>query len=651
MNKRVVVLKQPFRMEDLERRYRDLLQERKNRGEQKGLIKGTCQTFCPEFEGLERTLRNDISQYEADVMVKKYHRSSAGRGKEFSEDLRPLNVLFDVTNYLLNLCTNNLSVELYQFVENRTRAIRMDIAVQELDGDVVICILENIARFHILFGYYLFDNPLFEAHLNLDQLKKIFSTLASFYTKRKRVKNDLWNIFDTDIVRRSPFNIKASVFDIINSNKGKNVVYTNSEEEFFSYFLLVNPNDKYPCQIPAHLNNIKIKMTCEIIKKYQQRNFVSFFNLCKKLDFLAFCLIHVSFDVARFSALQMYLKAFVERIDLSFFYKSLWMNEIETQSLFRKKGISIVEEKANFKDNSDRESDEVLIKARKIAINMEYPSLFLWYGCLDYNVYITMIYEFTRLILMKYQNGLELSFGFDLTNEKIEDRGISRDIVLDEIPEDYISKLNVKSVCTSVFDEFCRKITIDFFSRAILKSVLTNIFNTIRRNYKEKLGTCDLSIKHSLCIVTDKKIFSALFKNKVSNSILSKLAPMFFNYDEITFNELIKYNLCVFALNKTFHSEIKEKYFMLNCIVDTPQNLNLQINDIYDTCISSKKVIQGRLLDILNGKTLNQKTDIIARLIENGKNNKILSSYIVKLHEGKNLVDCDIYFSSEDIFT
>ncbi|WUR04969.1 SAC3 family protein [Vairimorpha necatrix] len=280
---------------NLEYIYRDLLQKREEK---------------PEYSGyIERTLRGDVNKYERDILVKKYNRSSAGKSKAFPEDVRPISVLTSVLDYLLQFC--DFSLESYKFLENRTRSIRLDISIQELECDRTIMILEKICRLLILYNYALYDNKEFEEYLNIEQIKKILGTLKELYNNKN--KQGLSN----------------------NTHRSKNY------QEFMGYYKLITFDDV--------LNTSDLSLTSKLslfdnIKMaYTQNNLYRFFLLSRSTDFLSFCLLHTYYDKLRLKGIEIYSKCFIEKIDSSLINKLLFLSERELISLCNKTNIQLTQ--------------------------------------------------------------------------------------------------------------------------------------------------------------------------------------------------------------------------------------------------------------------------------------------------------------------
>jgi len=188
-------------------------------------LNGTCQDMCPEKERYSRDYLSLSHKYEMlydeqenkdvvdhNLMIKEYSRSSADQDWPLPSEMRPLPVLYDTMNYLINDIipqlidfdsVNDQSIGFwYDFVWNRTRAIRKDIIQQRLllnnepsppsnesidireyedDNQLVsgVGIIEQCARFHVMCAYRLcLQSPeVFDFKINEENLKNCFQSL------------------------------------------------------------------------------------------------------------------------------------------------------------------------------------------------------------------------------------------------------------------------------------------------------------------------------------------------------------------------------------------------------------------------------------------------------------------------------------------
>ncbi|KAL0375606.1 UNVERIFIED_CONTAM: SAC3 family protein C [Sesamum calycinum] len=105
-----------------------------------------------------------------------------------ASDVRPVPVLEDTLNYLLNLLhsSDQSFAVVHDFIFDRTRSIRQDLSMQNAVSDQVIHMYERMVKFHIISHRHLyrsFGNPNIASvcHLNMEQLMKALTTLLNLY--------------------------------------------------------------------------------------------------------------------------------------------------------------------------------------------------------------------------------------------------------------------------------------------------------------------------------------------------------------------------------------------------------------------------------------------------------------------------------------
>ncbi|RHZ05747.1 hypothetical protein DYB26_003276, partial [Aphanomyces astaci] len=114
-------------------------------------MRGCCTRMCPSKEAKERLEHHELSKYERPPYggpVKRYRRSAAGTIIN-PGDVRPVPVLLETTHHLLSLLPSELELplDLYHFLDDRFRAIRTDLVLQE---EAPVSILHPIARFYLV---------------------------------------------------------------------------------------------------------------------------------------------------------------------------------------------------------------------------------------------------------------------------------------------------------------------------------------------------------------------------------------------------------------------------------------------------------------------------------------------------------------------
>lgn len=584
---------------NLEHIYRDLLQKRQERQEYNGTIKGTCQEYCPYFEYIERNLRGDINKYEKNILVKKYNRSSAGKVKPFPEDVRPINVLVSVLEYLLQFC--DFTLESYKFLENRTRAIRLDITIQELECDRTIYVLEKICRLLIVYSYALYDNKEFEIHLNLEQCKKILGTLIDLYNKRNKYN-----------------------------------------EEFIGYHYLISFDEKFIVYNTFYKS--KNILFSAIKCAYLQNNLYIFFKLVRSTDFLSYCILHTYFDKVRLKGIEIYSKCFVEKIDANFINKMLYLTVTELKSLCKKMNIQLINDSTilvDFKNKDLFENDNILIKERKSIIR---TSKLIYYGDIDYYIkdYIVKMW-----IIKNFTKTYK-----PIINAKIMRKKVKFNIFSDphETQKDIFDVL-VKIYCkisASIFVKDIKKRVIIFEKKKKLaREICFYILDLyIKNRLKSPKGSVNVKtlVQNTLCIVTDDTIFSAIFVNTVKKSVLMNYKPDFLQYKNMNISTLLKYKVSIFALNKKLLVDTNTKYYMLNKMVDTPQNMGKNIDKILELINISRYIIKNKLNLLLENKSRLKQISILTCLIHNGRNPDVKEDWINKIDKKQKLENIEVYY-------
>lgn len=580
-------------MEGLRERHR-MLQERRRRSGGHGRTReGMCMTFCPEFEGLERTLQNDVSPYETDVMVKKYYKGPAG-SREYPEDVRPVGVLWSVMDHLLRLFLNDQSIGAYEFVENRVRAVKKDMYTQGICGDAATEILERICRFYILSGYFLFEDPKFRASVNLSRIRTNVSALLDLYV-----------------------------------SVGKN------REEFHCYHLLTRMGDRDVLGIPYNKGGLRMKLAVEVVRRYQQNNFARFFALLRRLDFLSFCVAHNFIGAIRLTSMDMFKRSLVEKIDIRFFNSVLWTSDEEMSVVARRKGIGVECGKMNFKDKGGVDDRKVVLGRKQVSVNMSQPMKFIWCGSLDFEIFVLAVSEVVRRRIgrprMQRAQGDVVDYaGHSSAAAPVEKTAVIETCVW--ILKDVLRRTTIERICSFLFVGEVRR-------------YLERWRGMVSRGRKKETGVEE----RRLLVVLDGKIQSVAFKSRVKASVLGSLGPVFMCIGDVGTEDVVMYNLCVFSVSRRMHEDVHRQYYMANHMIDTPQNLGKRIDEIYERCMGAGKIRRSRLSDVVCGLDKGQATEVITRLIENGRNSRVLEDNLILLHKDKDLVECYVYYEEGDL--
>ncbi|XP_069472142.1 germinal-center associated nuclear protein [Ambystoma mexicanum] len=273
----------------LDQRDRILRQARVKRTEleRAQVFVGTCPDMCPEKERYMRESRNQLSIYELipgtdkvdhAAVVKEYSRSSADQEEPLPHELRPTPVLCMTMDYIIGRIMDQGEGnyrEWYDFVWNRTRAIRKDITQQHLCDPATVSLIEKCMRFHIHCAHQLCEEPrsAFEAKINLENTTKCLQSLKEMY-------QDL-------------------------ANKG---IRCNCEAEFRGYSVLLNLNKgdilrEVQQFQPDVRNSPEVKFAVQAFAAFNNTNFVRFFRLVKSATYLSGCILHSYFNQIRRQAI------------------------------------------------------------------------------------------------------------------------------------------------------------------------------------------------------------------------------------------------------------------------------------------------------------------------------------------------------------
>lgn len=262
-------------------------------------IVGICPDMCPEKERYSRAEKNCLSIFETTAdkiidhkaVVKEYSRSSADQEEPLPHELRPPDVLIKTMDYLLcniidlvedDKISGFTIGEWYDFIWNRTRAIRKDITQQHLCSLKSVSLVEKCARFHIHCSAVLCEEDMaaFDAKINNENLTKCLQTLKHLY-------HDL----------------------------GIQYIRCPHEPEFRAYDVLLNINEsdilREIQQFPSYIRESEeIKFAISIFNAVNSNNYVKFFRLVRKTTYLNACLLHRYFSQVRIKALHTILKAY-----------------------------------------------------------------------------------------------------------------------------------------------------------------------------------------------------------------------------------------------------------------------------------------------------------------------------------------------------
>ncbi|KAI0820885.1 SAC3/GANP/Nin1/mts3/eIF-3 p25 family-domain-containing protein [Trametes gibbosa] len=154
---------------------------------------GTCMDMCPRFERYRRERENNLDKWEVipgtkrvdhERAVKIYERAAGD--KTLPSDLRPPPVLKQTLNYLFHdLLMREGFSGTYDFIRDRSRAVRNDFTMQHETGPLAIECHDRCARFHILALHLERESPRFSVALEEQQLMNTLQSLKEFYEDQR----------------------------------------------------------------------------------------------------------------------------------------------------------------------------------------------------------------------------------------------------------------------------------------------------------------------------------------------------------------------------------------------------------------------------------------------------------------------------------
>lgn len=615
-------------MDLLKQEYDRLCQERQQKSIPKGKIIGTCQNFCPYFEIVERKLRNDISVFEKDIMVKKYVRSAAGKNKAFEEDVRPIDVLCSCFDHLIETlvlhCGEHFNkdfinlfgkkicnqpgvlyytqekdvreskdtvffnefdlLEVYKFIEDRTRAIRLDISIQELTCAQTILLLQKICNFHIVFNFLLFDFTNFEEHLNVDQIRRIFLSLTDCYKLQR------------------------------------NIVLTLDQQRYYAYCIIMMINDIKKNNVLDVLGDLNSGINRETIRRYEvindalslfievrRGNIGYFFKFMKHTDFLTSCLMTTQLKFVRELGMDMFKTCFYEKINMQFLMS--WLH-IKDPNFLIKEGLKI-------------EDDKICFKTRPFIIKEVHSELLPPFivkpyntlkGIITSNTYDIFIHKY---IMHKY---LDIIIRNAVNSKNLQHDG-------------YIS---ISQILMYVYREYAHKICIS----AILKFVYLRRRDLIAI-WKEK-SKFRTKRRKLLLVVCERTVSAAIFCQKIKKTFFK---PEIVPYKkDLDIDEMLLYRLVLFVVAKNHHKYIETHYYMLSKIICLPSAPMIDLNQAIE---HASYVVKKKIKDVVTTFDRNKTLIAMCELIEN-KRNPLLCDVLIKYEKHGILDNIDVYYEDNN---
>eukprot|EP00127_Corallochytrium_limacisporum_P007326 Clim_evm13s247 gene=Clim_evmTU13s247 len=299
---------------------------------------GTCLDMCPEKERMKRQWQRDLSQFEMVegtehahpfVCIKKFSRSAAGQETSLPHELRTLPSLRNSISYLLHYVlpkmVNEESLDAYNFLTDRFRAIRQDIVKQRLGGEEGAALSAIIVRFHIHAFHIFGGNAHFDAKANK----------ARF----------------TDAL--------TAVDQACKDYRAKTNNFLPEESEMRGYKILMGLDDQSALRDvaivhPTVLHTAEVQFAIAAYNAFLDNNYVRFFRMAlQDANYLQFCLMHSHFNAMRLKALPVLENAYFKlQLDSKALERDLglpgdtdkvqiWLQSIGMSGAYDEKGFTV----------------------------------------------------------------------------------------------------------------------------------------------------------------------------------------------------------------------------------------------------------------------------------------------------------------------
>uniref|UniRef100_A0A2A4JM29 SAC3/GANP/THP3 conserved domain-containing protein n=1 Tax=Heliothis virescens TaxID=7102 RepID=A0A2A4JM29_HELVI len=272
-------------------------------------ITGTCYSMCPEEEVKLRVSERLVHVLEVrgglKKLVKSYSRSAADSNMAVPHLLRPYSVLTNTVQYLLLDITQRVDVPVsvvYDYIDDRLRAVRQDVTIQRLPPEQCVCLLEPMIRFYVFYGYQLSDLPLkdFDPVLNKKHLLeciKWYLSCCDTIDKTQGKLDQLTGFF-------SNLELDSEEYRLV-----------NDQVLMESLYILCNLNDLHPLFRYIKLlkdlkRNTKLQIAYEIAIANIQGNYIKVCRLSEKLCPLSYCAFSTYLPTLQRRALEVMSQAY-----------------------------------------------------------------------------------------------------------------------------------------------------------------------------------------------------------------------------------------------------------------------------------------------------------------------------------------------------
>ncbi|KAG9129339.1 hypothetical protein Leryth_016633 [Lithospermum erythrorhizon] len=270
-------------------------------------------------------LHGNPSKSSPDLAVKKFCRTISMKYLQAS-DVRPLPVLVDTLNYVLNIwkCGEHPFEVVHDFIFDRIRSVRQDLSMQNLSNDNVISMYERMVEFHVISDHIFrlgdrSNETSSKSYLNMEQLTKTLTSLYNLY----EVNRNAESIYPKEAEFRSLY--------VLLHLHADNQVHSESLHLWFCY---ASSNI---------LNSKEMHFARKVLRYFRLGNFKRFiYSIEAEASYLQYCILepHIS-EVRAFAISCVNTSAYkLQPFSLLELAKLLLIKESELQSLCRDCGLS-----------------------------------------------------------------------------------------------------------------------------------------------------------------------------------------------------------------------------------------------------------------------------------------------------------------------
>ncbi|XP_026742535.1 germinal-center associated nuclear protein [Trichoplusia ni] len=323
-------------------------------------IVGTCNLMCPEDEINLREVERLVHVLEVWGMerklVKSYSRSAADSNMAVPHLLRPYAVLINTVQFLLLEITRRKDVPasvVYDFVDDRLRAVRQDMTIQRLPPEQCVNLLEPMIRFYVYYSHKLSNLPLkdYDPALNKKSLLECMK----------------WYLSSCDTIdENKKLDELSGLLSHLDLNR--NTKLTNDRVLIESLYIVCNLNDLHPLYRYVHHSKQlrrepKLQLAYEIAITNLQGNYIKVCRLLDKVCPLTYCALFTYLPTLQRNALEVLSHAYNnKRLTIPSEVLVHWLHfadEFEAQAVCAHYGLKVEKHAVRF-DKTDFAGDSTL---------------------------------------------------------------------------------------------------------------------------------------------------------------------------------------------------------------------------------------------------------------------------------------------------